>query len=93
MGPPTGSTEIANREGEQLAILNCEDLGGHLCAATQRWAEAVALRAAYDVHVHAGHWTDPPHDADLSRAPLRKARQALGPGPAQAAHERGAGSP
>ncbi len=84
------STEIANREGEQLAILNCEDLGGHLCAAAQRWAEAVTLWAAYDVHVHAGDWTDPPQDADLRREPLRKARQALGPGPAQAAHERGA---
>jgi DNA-binding CsgD family transcriptional regulator len=84
------STEIANREGEQLAILNCEDLGGHLCSATQRWAEAVTLWAALDAHTQDGGFIDMPQDVDRRQAPLRKARQALGPARTHAAEQRGA---
>ena len=42
------SLELATRMGDPLSLLNCLDSCGHLCAATQRWAEAVTLWAAYD---------------------------------------------
>ena len=84
------STEIATRVGHPLAILNCEDLGGHLCAAMQRWAEAVTLWAALDAHTKDGGFIDMPQDVDRRQAPLHKARQALGPARARAAEQRGA---
>jgi predicted ATPase/DNA-binding CsgD family transcriptional regulator len=84
------STQIATRVGHPAAIHNCEDLGAHLCAATQRWAEAVTLWAALDTHNKDGGFIDPPQDADRRQAPLRKARQALGPGRTRAAEQRGA---
>jgi DNA-binding CsgD family transcriptional regulator len=84
------STEIATRVGHPLAILNCEDLGGHLCATTQRWAEAVTLWAALDAHTQDGGFIDLPQDVDRRQAPLRKARQALGAARTRAAEQRGA---
>jgi hypothetical protein len=68
------STQIATRVGHPLAILNCEDLGGHLCATTQRWAEAITLWAALDTHNQDGGFADVPPDAERRQAPLRKAR-------------------
>jgi predicted ATPase/DNA-binding CsgD family transcriptional regulator len=84
------STQIAARVGHPAAIQNCEDLGAHLCAATRRWAEAVALWAALDAHTHDGGFTDVPQDVDRRQAPRRKARQALGPAQTRAAEQRGA---
>ena len=84
------STQIATRMGHPLAIQNCEDLGAHLCATTQRWAEAITLWAALDAHTQDGGFIDPPQDVDRRQAPLRKARQALGPGRTRAAEQRGA---
>ena len=63
------------------------DYCGHLCAATGRQAEAVTVWAAWDAHVTHEDW---PGDARLRQEPLRAARQALGPGRARAAEERGA---
>ena len=40
------SLEITTRMGDPLGLLNCLDSCGHLCAATQRWAEAVTVWAA-----------------------------------------------
>jgi DNA-binding CsgD family transcriptional regulator/tetratricopeptide (TPR) repeat protein len=84
------STQIASRVGHSLAIFNCEDLGGHLCAATRRWAEAVTLWAALDAHILNAGVIDVPDDVDRRRAPLRKARQTLGPARTRAAEQRGA---
>ena len=42
------SLELATRIGDPLRLLNCLDSCGHLCAATQRWAEAITLWAAHD---------------------------------------------
>jgi hypothetical protein len=61
------STQIATRVGHPLAIQNCEDLGAHLCATTQRWAEAVTLWAAFDTHTKDGGFIDTPQDVDKSR--------------------------
>jgi len=84
------STQIATRVGHPLAILNCEDVGAHLCATTQRWAEAITLWAALDAHTNEGGFIDVPQDVDRRQAPLRKARQALGPARTRAAKQRGA---
>ncbi len=60
---------------------------GHLCAATGRHAEAITVWAAWAAHVTHEDW---PSDARLRQDPMRAARQALGPGQARAAEDRGA---
>jgi DNA-binding CsgD family transcriptional regulator len=60
---------------------------GHLCAATGRLAEAVTAWAAYAA---LNPRMEFPGDARRREKPLRAARQALGPGRARAAEERGA---
>ena len=60
---------------------------GHLCAATGRPAEAVTIWAAYAALNPREDW---PGDARHREEPLRAARQALGPGRARAAEQRGA---
>jgi predicted ATPase/DNA-binding CsgD family transcriptional regulator len=84
------SLELTTRMGDPLRLLNCLDTCGHLCAATQRWAEAVTVWAAYDAQSDTHGFTDLPQDAQRRYAPLREARQALGPGGTRAAERRGA---
>jgi DNA-binding CsgD family transcriptional regulator len=64
------------------------DYCAHLCAATGRPAEAVTAWAAYAaLLLRKRDW---PGDARRRQEPLRAAREALGPGQARAAEERGA---
>jgi predicted ATPase/DNA-binding CsgD family transcriptional regulator len=84
------SIEIATRVGHPGAILECVGIGGDLCATMQRWAEAVTLWAAVDAQVLDGDLTIVQQDVDRRQAPLRKARQALGPARTRAAEQRGA---
>ena len=84
------SLEITTRMGDPLGLLNCLDSGGHLCAAAQRWAEAVTLWAAQAELTRRGGIIDVPQDVDRRQEPLRKARQALGPAGTSAAEQRGA---
>ena len=84
------SIEIATRVGNPGAILNCVDTGGDLCATMQRWAEAITLWAAVDARDQDGDITVIQQDVDRRQAPLRKARQALGPARTRAAEQRGA---
>jgi DNA-binding CsgD family transcriptional regulator len=83
------SLEIATRMGDPLSLLNCLDSCGHLCAVTHRWAEAVTVWAAHDAQVKDHGFTDVPQDEQRRQAPLRAARQALGPVKVSAAEERG----
>ena len=53
---------------------------GHLCAATQRWAEAVTLWAAYRARLQDDGTVDVPLDALRRQEPMQKAVQALEPG-------------
>jgi DNA-binding CsgD family transcriptional regulator len=62
---------------------------GHVCAATHRWAEAVTVWAAHDAQVKDHGFTDVPQDEQRRQAPLRAARQALGPVETSRAEERG----
>jgi DNA-binding CsgD family transcriptional regulator len=92
-----GRTEDAAahlREAFQLALQAGSwnavylDYCGHLCAATGRYAEAVTAWAAYAaLDPREQDW---PGDTQMRQEPLRAARQALGPGRARAAEERGA---
>jgi DNA-binding CsgD family transcriptional regulator len=94
----TGDAAAHLREGLRLAVRTGSRLDllaglfqcGDLCAATGRAAEALTLWAACAaVGRHEG-LTEPPW-FDLRREEqLRQARQALGPGQAQAAEDRGA---
>jgi hypothetical protein len=78
--------QLAVRTGTWFAFYL--DYCGHLCAATGRQAEAVALWAAYAALLPREEaW---PGDVRRRQEPLRAARQALGPDRARAAEERGA---
>ena len=81
---------LAVRTGSWLELLTGLSQCGNLCAATGRAAEALTLWAACAaVDRHEG-FTDPPWFVPRREEQLRQARQALGPGRARAAEERGA---
>jgi predicted ATPase/DNA-binding CsgD family transcriptional regulator len=84
------SLELATLTGNPLGLLNCLDSCGHLCAATQRWAEAVTVWAALDAQTQAQGLIDLPQDTDRRQAPLRQAEQVLGPDRTREAQGRGA---
>jgi predicted ATPase/DNA-binding CsgD family transcriptional regulator len=82
--------EAAWRIDSRYRVFESIDLCGHLCAQVGRYAEAVTLWEA-----HATHWrefllADLPLEQARRQALLRQAQQALGPGKARAAAERGA---
>jgi len=94
----TGEAAAHLREGLRLAVrtgywsglLPCISQCGDLCAATGRAAEALTLWAACAaVDQHQGP-TNPPWYLTRREEQLRHARQALGPGRARAAEDRGA---
>ena len=81
---------IAVRTGIWLHLRTGLSQCGELCAATGRAAEALTLWAACaTVDQHHGP-TDPPWSVPRREEQLRQARQALGPGRARAAEDRGA---
>jgi DNA-binding CsgD family transcriptional regulator len=97
----TGDAAAHLREGLQIAVRTgiWFDLRtgisqcGDLCAATGRTAEALTLWAtcaAVDRHEGLPDPPDPPWSVPRREEQLRQARQALGPGRAQAAEDRGA---
>ena len=91
----TGDAAAHLREGLRLAVRAGSWLGlrfglfqcGELCAATGRAAEALTLWAAADRHEGL---IDSPWFVLRREEQLRQARQALGPGRARAAEDRGA---
>ena len=94
----TGDTAAHLREGLQIAartgigtgLLNGLEVGGYLCGATGRYAEALTLWAAYTALLRHQGYADPPPDARRRHEAQREARQALGPARARAAEDRGA---
>jgi non-specific serine/threonine protein kinase len=81
---------LAVRTGSWLDLLAGLSQCGDLCAATGRVAEALTLWAACAaLDRHAG-LTGPPWFVARREEQLREARQALGPGRARAAEDRGA---
>ena len=80
--------EISLRIGSRLRLIDCLDNCGHLCAATQRWADAVTMWAAYASCLEELGMSDMPSAAERRREPVRAAEQSLGPGGMRAARER-----
>ena len=81
---------LAVRTGSWFELLTGISQCGDLCAATGRVAEALTLWAACAAVVQHEGRTYPPWLVHRGEKQLRQARQALGPGRAQAAEERGA---
>jgi DNA-binding CsgD family transcriptional regulator len=84
------SLELSTRIGDTIGLLNGLDRGALLCAATQRWPEAVALWGASAARSRDHDLLDVPQDAQRREEPFRQAREALGAAATQAAEERGA---
>ncbi|MGH3150421.1 MAG: LuxR C-terminal-related transcriptional regulator, partial [Streptosporangiaceae bacterium] len=82
--------KVLSRFSDPLFILDYLDLCGHLCAGTQRWADAVTTWAALAKLRQDTGILDPPLDTRKRAEPLRQARQALGAQLADAAERRGA---
>ncbi len=84
---------LAARTGSWFELLTGISQCGDLCAATGRAAEALTLWAAcaaVDRHEGLTDPRDPPWSVPRREEQLRQARQALGPGRARAAEDRGA---
>jgi hypothetical protein len=67
--------EISARVGNRLRLIGCLDNCGHLCAATQRWADAVTIWAAYAACLEELGVADLRSAKERRREPLRTARQ------------------
>ena len=81
---------LAVRTGNWFELLTGLSQCGNLCAATGRAAEALTLWAACVAVGQPERGTNPPWFVPRSAEQLRQARQALGPGRARAAEDRGA---
>jgi non-specific serine/threonine protein kinase len=82
--------QVALRTSSGLAdVLDSLDCCGFLCAATNRFAEAITLWTAYTELMQREGFTDVAY-ARRRHKPLHEARQMLGTAQAQAAEERGA---
>jgi DNA-binding CsgD family transcriptional regulator len=77
-------------ESEWESLVDSLECCALLCAVTGRPAEAVTLWAAAAAYRRLKQAPDVPADARRREGPLRRARQALGPGQTRAAEERGA---
>ena len=82
--------QIARQTGGGFEQQNGIECCGYLCAATGRWAEAVAVWAAHAAMVRHEGYADPPMVVHRRDEMVRGARQALGPAQARAAEDRGA---
>jgi DNA-binding CsgD family transcriptional regulator len=73
-----------------LALIDCLNVAGHLCAQTQRWSEALTMWAAMAASEREIGLPQLPQEIEHRAEPLSKARRVLGPARAQAAEDRGA---
>ena len=72
--------QLDTRTGQWGELGNALDCCGLLCAATGRPAEAVTVWAARAALLRHQEVRDTPEEARRREGPLRRARQALGPG-------------
>jgi predicted ATPase/DNA-binding CsgD family transcriptional regulator len=84
------AVQLTARTGDRLMLGDCLDYCGHLCAASQRWDEAVTIWAALAASLLESGRRDPPQDVQRRQEPMAGARHALGPARTSAATERGA---
>jgi predicted ATPase/DNA-binding CsgD family transcriptional regulator len=76
--------------GYPLRMIDILDLGGHLCAATGRPAEAVTLWSACMAQCQAAGLVEPPQETRDRERPMAEARRALDAQQLAAAENRGA---
>jgi predicted ATPase/DNA-binding CsgD family transcriptional regulator len=84
------SAELAVYQGYPLRLIDIVDEAGFLCAATGRYADAVALWSAMVVQNEATGIADTAEGEHRREQPLHEARQALGERQFQVAKDRGA---
>jgi len=84
------AAELSVNAGYPLRLVDVLELGGHLCAATGRPAEAVTLWSARTAQCQAAGVVEPPHDKRDRERPLAEATRALDPQQLTAARSRGA---
>jgi DNA-binding CsgD family transcriptional regulator len=84
------SAELSVNGGYPVRLVDILQLGGHLCAATGRPAEAVTLWSARTAQCQAAGVVEPPHDKRDRERPLAEATRALDPQQLTAARSRGA---
>ncbi len=82
--------EIGVRMGRDFILIDYLDLCGHLCALTQRPADALTVWSAHAALLRVSELLDLPSEGQRRQEPLRAARQVLGPDQAWAVEERGA---
>ncbi len=78
------------RTGHGVLLIDCLDMCGHLCAQSQRPADALALWAAYTACLQESGIYDLPQDQRWRHEPQQHARRELGAARARAAERRGA---
>ena len=81
--------EISTRIGGRLRLVDLLNNCGHLCAATERWADAVTMWAAHLARLAELGMTDLPVSAERRQGPLRAAEQSLGSEAVRVAERRG----
>jgi len=82
--------EISSKVGYRDRLLDCLDACGHLCAARQRWADALTAWAAHATCLQAFPMDDLPEERVRRQQASQKAEQELGPVQTRTARERGA---
>jgi DNA-binding CsgD family transcriptional regulator len=82
--------QVDTRTGKWGEFTNTLDCCGLLCTATGRPAEAVTVWAVHAALTRRQEAEDTPDEVRRREGPLRRARQALGPGRTRAAEQRGA---
>ena len=82
--------QVNTRMAKWAEFTNALSCCGLLCAATGRSAEAVTVWAAHAALTRHQEAEETPDEVRRREGPLRRARQALGPGRTRAAEQRGA---
>ena len=90
-GPYLAETiELCLRNGFRFSLTSCLDVGGHLCAASGRWAQALTLWAALAVFMDQGGIADLPEDFRRRELARQQAAGALAGDRIREAEARGA---
>lgn len=85
------AVEASSRVGDRVNLRHCLELGGFLCEATGRWAEAVTLLAAYAADVaRSGIPGTSPGEERRRQELMQRAEAVLEPARLREAEDRGA---
>jgi predicted ATPase/DNA-binding CsgD family transcriptional regulator len=89
-GPPLrDAIALATLINDQMTLIECLTIAGRICAADNRWAEAVTLWTAFAAARDRAGLVGEPSEAQSREELLRQAARSLGPARMRAAEERG----